>query len=133
MNGLRVGWIGTGVMGVSMCKHLLNASYKLTVFNRTAEKAKPLLEMGAQWSEPKEIASQVDVLFLMLGFPKDVENMVLGDNGVLKHMKKGYFEHYSDQFWLITPPANPIWQSKSTNKQKPLEFRVLMLQFQVAT
>lgn len=78
MNGLRVGWIGTGVMGVSMCKHLLNASYKLTVFNRTAEKAKPLLDMGAQWSEPKEIASTCDVLFLMLGFPKDVESMVLG-------------------------------------------------------
>ena len=89
MNGLRIGWIGTGVMGASMCKHLLNASYQLTVFNRTAEKAKPLLDLGAKWLEPKEMASQVDVLFLMLGFPKDVENMVLGESGVLKHMKKG--------------------------------------------
>lgn len=53
MNGLRVGWIGTGVMGASMCKHLLNASYKLSVFSRTAEKAKPLLDLGAQWLEPK--------------------------------------------------------------------------------
>jgi len=75
---LSVGWIGTGVMGLSMCKHLLNANYKLAVFNRTAAKAQPLLDLGATWAEPKEIASMVDVLFLMLGFPKDVETMVLG-------------------------------------------------------
>lgn len=51
--GLRVGWIGTGVMGLSMCKHLINASYNLSVYNRTPEKAKPILDMGAQWLEPK--------------------------------------------------------------------------------
>ena len=93
MKGLRVGWIGTGVMGLSMCKHLLAASYQLSVYNRTAEKAKPLLDLGAQWMEPKEIASQSNILFLMLGFPKDVENMVLGESGVLKYMKKGYLCH----------------------------------------
>jgi 3-hydroxyisobutyrate dehydrogenase len=49
MEALKIGWIGTGVMGVSMCKHLLNAKYRLSVFNRTAEKAKPLLELGATW------------------------------------------------------------------------------------
>lgn len=72
MNGLRIGWIGTGVMGVSMCKHLINASFNLSVYTRTQEKAQPLLDLGAKWLEPKELASQVDVLFLMLGFPKDV-------------------------------------------------------------
>jgi 3-hydroxyisobutyrate dehydrogenase len=51
--GLKVGWIGTGVMGLSMCKHLINANYHLSVFNRTPEKAKPILDMGAQWLEPK--------------------------------------------------------------------------------
>lgn len=70
--GLKVGWIGTGVMGLSMCKHLINASYQLAVYNRTPEKAKPLLEMGARWMEPKQLASEVDVLFLMLGYPIDV-------------------------------------------------------------
>lgn len=89
--GLKVGWIGTGVMGLSMCKHLLAASYNLAVYNRTPEKAKPLLDLGATWLEPKELASQVDILFLMLGFPKDVETMCLGPNGVLQYMKKGYF------------------------------------------
>lgn len=51
--GLKIGWIGTGVMGLSMCKHLLAASYNLTVYNRTPEKAKPLLDLGAKWLEPK--------------------------------------------------------------------------------
>ena len=72
-----------------MCKHLLNAKYPLFIYNRTKAKAEPLLELGAKWCSPQEIAAEVDVLFLMLGFPHDVEEMVLGENGILKHMKKG--------------------------------------------
>ena len=72
-----------------MCKHLLNAQYSLSVFNRTPEKAKPLLELGAEWLSPQEIAAKVDVLFLMLGFPKDVETICLGEKGILQYMKKG--------------------------------------------
>jgi 3-hydroxyisobutyrate dehydrogenase len=86
---MKVGWIGTGVMGLSMCKHLLNAQYSLSIYTRTAEKAKPLLELGAEWLSPHEMAANVDVLFLMLGFPRDVEAMCLGENGILRHMKKG--------------------------------------------
>jgi 3-hydroxyisobutyrate dehydrogenase len=44
-----IGWIGTGVMGVELCKHILKANYPLLVNNRTPEKAQPLLELGAQW------------------------------------------------------------------------------------
>lgn len=50
---MKIGWIGTGVMGVSMCKHLLNAQYSLAVYNRTAEKAKSLIDLGAEWLTPK--------------------------------------------------------------------------------
>ena len=85
----RIGWIGTGVMGLSMCRHLLAAKYPLAVYNRTKSKADPLLAEGATWSSPQQIASEVDILFLMLGFPKDVENMCLGADCILKHMKKG--------------------------------------------
>lgn len=46
----KIGWIGTGVMGAHMCKHLLNKGYHLTVFNRTQSKAQPLLDMGAKWN-----------------------------------------------------------------------------------
>ncbi len=86
---MKVGWIGTGVMGLSMCKHLLNAQYSLSVYTRTPEKAKPLLDLGAQWVSPQEMAATVDVLFLMLGFPKDVESMCLGEQSLLRHMKPG--------------------------------------------
>lgn len=51
--GLKIGWIGTGVMGAHMCRHILKKGFNLTVFNRTQSKAQPLLDLGAKWSEPK--------------------------------------------------------------------------------
>ena len=87
----KIGWIGTGVMGKSMCKHLLNAGYQLSVFNRTISKADELVKMGAKVETPQEIAKSSDAVFLMLGFPHDVEDMVLGKNGILKHMQKGSY------------------------------------------
>jgi len=49
---MKIGWIGTGVMGLSMCKHLLNANYSLSIFTRTESKAQHLLELGAKWVTP---------------------------------------------------------------------------------
>ena len=67
----RIGWIGTGVMGSSMCGHLLTAGYRVTVHSRTQSKAQSLLDRGAQWAEnPRAVANQSDVLFTMVGFPK---------------------------------------------------------------
>jgi lactate dehydrogenase-like 2-hydroxyacid dehydrogenase len=58
----RLGWIGTGVMGQSMCAHLIRAGYTLTVFNRTPSKAQPLLNIGAHLANsPHSVASQSDV------------------------------------------------------------------------
>lgn len=86
----RVGWIGTGVMGKSMCAHILKAGYNISVYNRTKEKAKELIDMGAVWcSNPKEVAEKSDIVFTIVGFPHDVEDVYLGDNGVLKAIKKG--------------------------------------------
>lgn len=90
-NFKKIGWIGTGVMGKSMCKHLINKGYELSIFNRTAAKATELIEMGAKFLEPIEIAKSCDIVFLMLGYPRDVEEMVLGEKGILKHMKKGKY------------------------------------------
>ena len=86
-----IGWIGTGVMGKSMAGHLINNGHKLLVFNRTASKADDLVQMGAEFQEPKVIAQNSDYLFLMLGYPHDVENMDLGENGILPHMKQNSF------------------------------------------
>jgi len=85
-----IGWIGTGVMGKSMCGHLLKAGYNLNIFNRTKSKAEDLLNQGAKWLEPAELAQNSDVVILMLGYPQDVESMTIGPNGVLSHMKKKY-------------------------------------------
>ncbi|MCA9133424.1 MAG: NAD(P)-dependent oxidoreductase [Planctomycetales bacterium] len=74
----KIGWIGTGVMGASMCGHLLQAGFSVTVSNRTRAKAQPLLERGAQWAEtPREVAEQSDVLFAIVGFPQDVREVFL--------------------------------------------------------
>ena len=87
---IKVGWIGTGVMGKSMVGHLMRHGHKMLVFNRTAGKADELVASGAKFLQPKEIAQQSDYLFMMLGYPHDVENMVLSkDHGILQHMKPG--------------------------------------------
>ena len=82
--GTAIGWIGTGVMGSSMCGHLLDAGRSLTVFSRTREKAEPLLERGARWADsPAGVAAASELVFSMVGFPADVRSVVLGDDGVL--------------------------------------------------
>ena len=86
----RIGWIGTGVMGHSMCQHLMTKGYKATVYNRTKDKAKPLLNAGAAWaSTPKELAAASDIVFAIVGFPKDVREVFLGTEGALAGAKPG--------------------------------------------
>ncbi|XP_060219162.1 probable 3-hydroxyisobutyrate dehydrogenase-like 1, mitochondrial [Lycium barbarum] len=87
----RLGWIGTGVMGRSMCAHLINAGYTLTIFTRTPSKAQELISMGAQWVDtPKAVASQSDVVFSIVGYPSDVRHVILNPNsGVLSGLRHG--------------------------------------------
>ncbi|MBV8953661.1 MAG: NAD(P)-dependent oxidoreductase [Solirubrobacterales bacterium] len=86
----RVGWIGTGVMGAPMARHLLDGGYQVEVFNRTRARAEELVQAGARWREgPRELAADADVICLMLGFPDDVRTILLGDGGVLQAMKPG--------------------------------------------
>jgi 3-hydroxyisobutyrate dehydrogenase len=80
----RIGWIGTGVMGSSMCGHLMAAGYSATVFNRTAEKARPLAAKGAKVADsPRAVAEASDVIFTIVGYPRDVREVTLGDRGTL--------------------------------------------------
>ena len=88
----RIGWIGTGVMGTSMCGHLLKGGYQATVYNRTAERLKPLLDLGAtQAGSPREVAERSDVVFTIVGFPRDVREVILGEAGILKGAAPGSF------------------------------------------
>ena len=80
----RIGCIGTGVMGSSMCGHLMAAGFSATVYNRTREKADALLSQGAQWADsPRAVAEQSDIIFTIVGFPSDVRAVILGEDGCL--------------------------------------------------
>ncbi len=86
----RIGWVGTGVMGASMCGHLIDKGFSATVYNRTQSKAEPLLAKGAAWAgSPKEVAEQSDVVFTIVGFPRDVREVILGESGALAGSGEG--------------------------------------------
>ena len=89
-DALRVGWIGTGVMGRSMCGHMLDAGYPVTVFTRTPARAEDLVERGATWAaSPAEVAAASHVVFSIVGYPSDVRAVILGDDGVLSGAAAG--------------------------------------------
>ncbi|MEL6107505.1 MAG: NAD(P)-dependent oxidoreductase [Planctomycetota bacterium] len=86
----RIGWIGTGVMGRSMCGHLIDAGYSATVYNRSPEKASDLVAKGAKTADsPREVAECSDVVFTIVGFPRDVREVILGESGVLAGARPG--------------------------------------------
>lgn len=86
----RIGWIGTGVMGASMAGHLLDAGYRLAVYNRTKSKADPLVARGADWADtPRAVAEASDVVLSIVGYPSDVREVVLGDDGALAGLAAG--------------------------------------------
>src|ERR687897_1636689 len=86
----RIGWVGTGVMGRWMCQHCISKGYSATVYNRSREKAQPLLDLGATYADsPKAVAERSDVVFAIVGFPKDVREVFLGPDGALAGSKPG--------------------------------------------
>lgn len=86
----RIGWIGTGVMGRWMCEHAMKKGFAATVFNRSRDKAQPLLDLGAKFAEtPKAVAQASDVVFAIVGFPADVREVFLGSDGALAGAKPG--------------------------------------------
>src|SRR4029079_4025695 len=86
----RLGWIGTGVMGRSMCGHLIDRGFSITVTSRTKSKADSLLAKNAKWADsPKAVAEQSDVVFTIVGFPADVREVLLGEHGALAGSKPG--------------------------------------------
>ncbi|WP_163335720.1 NAD(P)-dependent oxidoreductase [Desulfopila sp. IMCC35008] len=85
-----VGFIGIGVMGKSMARHLMDGGYKVHVYTRTAEKAAELVSQGALWEDSvSSLAAKCNVVFTIVGFPPDVEEVYLGEGGLLKNMQSG--------------------------------------------
>ncbi|WP_226666083.1 NAD(P)-dependent oxidoreductase [Metabacillus litoralis] len=87
-----IGFIGLGVMGKSMASHILQAGHKLNVYTRTKEKATDLLEAGAIWKNTvKELAEESNVIITIIGYPQDVEQMYLGENGLVQSANPGTY------------------------------------------
>ena len=87
---MKIAWIGTGVMGESMAGHLLDAGHELFVYNRTKSKTDNLVKRGATLlNEIKDAPEFAEVIFTMVGYPKDVEDVYLGENGLITTAKKG--------------------------------------------
>lgn len=87
-----IGFIGLGVMGKSMAAHLLKAGFEVFVYTRTKDKAGELLSQGAKWAAaPKEIAQKANVIISMVGYPSDVEEIYLGENGLIENGKQGTY------------------------------------------
>ncbi|AUI71911.1 NAD(P)-dependent oxidoreductase [Companilactobacillus alimentarius] len=86
----KIGFIGTGVMGSGIINNLLNANYNVDIYTRTKSKAEPLIAKGAKWfADPKDVAESADIIFTMVGFPQDVEDVYFKDNGIFSGLGKG--------------------------------------------
>ena len=87
----KIAFVGTGVMGSSMAKHLQAAGFEMYIYNRTKAKAQTLIDMGMIWCDtPGQAASQVDAVISMVGYPRDVEEIYFGEKGILEAMQGGY-------------------------------------------
>jgi len=79
-----IGWIGAGVMGASMARHLMKAGHPLIIHTRTRARAESLLADGARWAESaRDVAEEAEIVCSMVGYPEDVEAAHLGPHGTL--------------------------------------------------
>ncbi|MDB1751223.1 NAD(P)-dependent oxidoreductase [Enterococcus avium] len=83
VNSMRIGFIGTGVMGKSIVKHFLAKGHEVMVYNRTKSKTDELVAQGAIWQDtPAEVTNASEIIFSMVGYPSDVEEIYYGANGI---------------------------------------------------
>ena len=88
----KIGFVGTGIMGAAMAGHLMDAGFELSVYNRTKSKAQSLIDRGARWcSTVGECAQGQDVVITIVGYPKDVEEIYLGADGIIDSAKDGAY------------------------------------------
>jgi len=87
---MNIGWVGTGVMGYSMCSHIIEAGYPVWVYTRTKDKASGLMAGGARWCDsPGELAGVCDIVFTIVGYPQDVEEVYFSQTGLIGNARPG--------------------------------------------
>ncbi len=98
---MKVGFIGLGIMGSRMAANLQKGGHQLVVYNRSEEKARPLVKEGARWAEsPAAVAEQVEVLFTMVAHPDAVKAIAFGADGFLDHLRP-------KSLWVDCSTVNP--------------------------
>ncbi len=86
----KTGFIGLGVMGAAMASRLMDAGCDLYLYNRTRSKGDELVGRGAHWCDtPRAVAENADIVFTIVGYPKDVESVYLGENGLIEAAGEG--------------------------------------------
>jgi 3-hydroxyisobutyrate dehydrogenase-like beta-hydroxyacid dehydrogenase len=114
---MKIGFIGLGLMGSRMAKNLIKNNKELIVYNRTKEKAKEVIELGAEFSEsPKEVGKNSDVVFTMLSNPDAVSNLALGSDGFLNSMKQ-------NSIWVDCSTVNPSFSVTVSRIAKGMDVR----------
>lgn len=89
---MKIGFIGTGVMGTGIVTNLLKHHEDVTVYNRTKAHAQPVLDQGAQWADsPASLAQDNDIVMTMVGFPKDVKEVYYGEQGIFQAAHAGQY------------------------------------------
>ena len=108
---MKIGLIGLGIMGSRMAANLQKRGHSLVVFNRTREKADPLVAEGARWADSATaLAPQVEVIFTMLAHPDAVEEAALGKEGFLSHLGPGRM--WVDCRYLLIRRSREIWPQR---------------------
>ncbi|TPR39559.1 NAD(P)-dependent oxidoreductase [Apilactobacillus micheneri] len=116
---MKIGFIGTGVMGTGMINNLLKNNYEVKVFNRTKAHADTVIKNGANWNDsPKLVAENSDVVITIVGFPNDVEQVYFGDDGLLAGASKG-------EILIDSTTSKPKIDEKIYNESKKLGVEAL--------
>ncbi|WP_294359644.1 NAD(P)-dependent oxidoreductase [uncultured Clostridium sp.] len=85
-----IGFIGIGVMGKHMVRNLMKKGYEVSIYSRTKSKAKEVMEEGAKWCDDiRSCVKDKDVVITIVGYPKDVEEVYFGRDGIIENSKKG--------------------------------------------
>lgn len=88
----RIGFIGVGIMGKSMVRNLMKAGFEVAIYTRTRAKVEDVIGEGAIWRDSvKECAADRDVVITIVGYPKDVEEVYFGADGILENTEAGAY------------------------------------------
>jgi 3-hydroxyisobutyrate dehydrogenase len=90
LSGARIGLVGVGVMGRGMANNLYKEGYQISIYNRTKSRVEDLISLGFKWhDEVSDLAAECDLIITMVGYPRDVEEVYLGEGGIIAHAKAG--------------------------------------------